>query len=168
MPSSRRLAPVCGISSFIVVFASQLFCSPRLAAAGGASSNAASASLRTAQLFFERNDGQVDHEVLYLSRTSRYGIFLTRTGITIVLLQPEKYSGASSPTSSFFRLTFETVNSQAQVSGVEQLPGISNYFTGSDPKHWHARIPQSRSFTPASIWFFIFATASSHTISSLR
>jgi hypothetical protein len=28
------------------------------------------------------------------------------------------------------------------VTGTEELPGKSNYFSGSDPKQWHTRIPQ--------------------------
>ena len=107
------------------------------------STNGATTSLRWDQLFFERNDGQADREVLYLSRTSRYSIFLTRTGVTIVLLQPgKKDSGVLPPSPSHFRLRFENASSQSEVAGVERLPGISNYFTGSDPKQWHTHIPQ--------------------------
>jgi hypothetical protein len=143
MTSSRPLGRVCGIPVLIVAFVSILFCGRSLALPGRSSTNAASALLSADQLFFERNDGQADREVMYLSRTSRYSIFLTRAGITIVLLQPaSKESGALPQEPFYFRLTFENANSQAQVVGVEQLPGISNYFTGSDPKQWQTRIPQ--------------------------
>jgi Abnormal spindle-like microcephaly-assoc'd, ASPM-SPD-2-Hydin/Beta-propeller repeat len=104
--------------------------------------NGTSASFRTSQLYFEGNDGQVDREVLYLSRGSRYSIFLTRTGITVVLARSGRDGGALPLGPSYFRLTFEEANSQSKVAGVEQLPGISNYFTGSDPQQWHTRIPQ--------------------------
>jgi hypothetical protein len=106
------------------------------------STNGARVSLRTDKPFFERNDGQGDPEVMYLSRTSRYSIFLTRTGLTVVLAQPGKNSDALPVNRSYFRLTFENANSQTRVAGVERLPGISNYFTGSDPKQWHTHIPQ--------------------------
>ena len=171
MTSSRLLGRVCGIPVLIVVFFCHLPCgtaactddSPVAPAAvsieqgrskNGKLSNESSQSASLAksttgakaltdQFFFERNDGQVDHEVMYLSRTSRYSIFLTRERITIVLLQgAKKDSSALPPSPWFFRLTFENASSQTKVAGVEQLPGISNYFSGSDPKQWHTRIPQ--------------------------
>jgi hypothetical protein len=116
--------------------------SPQSASLPPESTNGASVSLGTDKLFFERNDGQTDHEVMYLSRTSRYSIFLTRTGLTVVLALPGKDSGALPANRSYFRLTFENANSQLEITGVEQLPGISNYFSGSNPTQWHMRIPQ--------------------------
>jgi hypothetical protein len=116
--------------------------SPQFGSPPSESTNGARASLNTAQLFFERNDGQVDHEVMYISRTSRYSIFLTRTGLTVVMAQPGKDSDVLPANRCYFRLTFENANSQAQVAGTERLPGISNYFTGSDPKQWHTHIQQ--------------------------
>lgn len=143
MTSSRPLRRPCGIPSLIVAWVSLLFCGSSLARTGAWSSNTPSGSLKTDELFFERNDGQADREVMYVSRASSYSIFLNHTGITIVLLEPaKKDSDASPPSPSYFRLAFENANSQAQVAGVEQLPGISNYFTGSDPQQWHTRIPQ--------------------------
>lgn len=32
-------------------------------------------------------------------------------------------------------------NSTAKISGLEQLPGTSNYFIGNDPKKWHTAVP---------------------------
>ena len=31
---------------------------------------------------------------------------------------------------------------QARMEGRDRLPGISNYFIGSDPRRWFTRIPQ--------------------------
>jgi len=45
----------------------------------------ASTQLLQDQFFFERNDGQADRQVLYLTRSSGYTLFLTRAGATIVL-----------------------------------------------------------------------------------
>jgi len=93
--------------------------------------------------FFERNDGQADSQVLYLSRSSGYSLFLTRTGATIVLpgLQ-KKRSDAAVGSAHYFRLRFENMNPQTEVTGIEALPGTSNYFSGSNPKLWHTRVPQ--------------------------
>src|ERR1700686_630512 len=41
--------------------------------------------LKKQSVFFERNDGQVDSEVLYLSHGPGYTMFLTRSGLTAVL-----------------------------------------------------------------------------------
>jgi hypothetical protein len=142
MTSSRPLGRVCGTFVLIVALVSLLFCGRGLARTGALSTNAAGASLGRDQLFFERNDGQADQEVMYLSRASRYSIFLTRTGLTVVLAQAAKDSRALAPRPSYFRLTFENANSQVQIAGVEQMLGVSNYFSGSDPKQWHTRIPQ--------------------------
>ena len=53
----------------------------------------------------------------------------------------KKGSAATRPVRCF-RLRFETANPQTEVTGIEALPGTSNYFFGSDPKLWHTRVPQ--------------------------
>jgi hypothetical protein len=103
------------------------------------------AELLRRQNFFERNYGQADSEVLYLSRGPKYSLFLTRTGMTIVLpaLQKQTPGGVTSNAqdAKYFRLRFGSANLQPQVTGIENLPGVSNYFSGSDPKLWHAGVP---------------------------
>lgn len=103
----------------------------------------ASTQLLQSHIFFERNDGQADRQVLYLSHGSHYSLFLTRTAATIVLpaLQKKGPVAAMRPT-RYFRLHFESTNPQTEVTGIEALPGTSNYFSGSDPKHWHTHVPQ--------------------------
>jgi Abnormal spindle-like microcephaly-assoc'd, ASPM-SPD-2-Hydin/Beta-propeller repeat len=104
---------------------------------------AASTGLLQGHIFFERNDGQTDSQVLYLSHGSGYSLFLTRTGATIVLPElRKKGSGAATRPARYFRLRFEGANPQTGVTGIEALPGTSNYFFGSDPKLWHTRVPQ--------------------------
>jgi hypothetical protein len=93
--------------------------------------------------FFERNDGQADSQVLYLGRGSGYSLFLTRTGATIVLQGLEKKGTvATTQPALYFTLRFGKANPQTEVSGIEPLPGTSSYFSGSDPKLWHTRVPQ--------------------------
>ena len=38
-------------------------------------------------------------------------------------------------------MKLEGANTQPSISGVEKLPGIVNYFIGSDPKKWRTSIP---------------------------
>jgi hypothetical protein len=93
-----------------------------------------------AQIYFEHNEGQVDSRVLYLSRGFDYSLFLTSNAATIVLRRSaDQRSGTQSP--NFFRLRFAGANPQAEVSGIEELPGKSSYFSGPNQKSWHASIP---------------------------
>ncbi len=102
----------------------------------------ATTQLVQGHVLFERNDGQADSTVLYLSRGPGYSLFLTRTGATIVLPEPKNRSHLTTRRERFFRLHFGGANPQTEVTGIETLPGTSNYFSGSDPKLWHTRIPQ--------------------------
>jgi hypothetical protein len=103
----------------------------------------ASAQLRQSHIFFERNDGQFDHDVLYLSHGAGYSLFLTRTGFTVAFPASTKQSASTAnQKEQYFRMRFAGANPQSEISGVESMPGTSNYFYGSDPKLWHTRIPQ--------------------------
>jgi hypothetical protein len=44
-------------------------------------------------------------------------------------------------THSFVRMKLNGANDQPILSGQEKLPGIVNYFVGSDPKRWQTHIP---------------------------
>jgi hypothetical protein len=94
-------------------------------------------------VFFERNDGQVDSEVLYLSHGLGYTMFLTRTGVTVTLPWSDRHRQGNKPSKvRYFRLRFGDANPQVEVTGLETLPGTSNYFDGPDRKLWRTRIPQ--------------------------
>jgi hypothetical protein len=103
----------------------------------------ANTRLLQSHIFFERNDGQADSQALYLSHGSGYSLFLTRAGATIVLPRLQKKgSVATKQRARYFKLRFDNTNPQSEVTGIEVLPGTSNYFSGSDPKFWHTRVPQ--------------------------
>jgi hypothetical protein len=44
-------------------------------------------------------------------------------------------------TDSVVRMRFVGANPEAKVSGLEELPGRSNYFIGRDPRKWHSNVP---------------------------
>jgi hypothetical protein len=103
----------------------------------------ASTQLLQDHIFFESNHGQADSQVLYLSRSSRYTLFLTRAGATIVLPSLRKKEPATATRQvRYFRLRFRNANPQAELTGIEALPGTSNYFSGPDPKLWQTRVSQ--------------------------
>jgi len=95
--------------------------------------------------FFDRNVGQTDPSVLYTAHGLGYSLFLARTGAIIVLPNSQPPDrGAPSPQSRSFRLAFKDANPRVEVEGVEELPGKSNYFSGSDPNSWHTQVFQYR------------------------
>jgi len=42
---------------------------------------------------------------------------------------------------SVLRLHLAGANPHPQVVGLDRLPGVSNYFIGRDPRHWHTNVP---------------------------
>jgi len=82
-------------------------------------------------LSFEANRGQTDGQVKFLSRGHGYGLYLTATE-TVLKLRNE---------SSVLRMKFLGANPRPKVAGVDQLPGKTNYFIGSDPSKWRKDIP---------------------------
>ena len=100
-------------------------------------------------LSFEKNEGQTDPRVKYLSRGPGYGLFLTEKGATLALQHPtckvapthSVFASSPCPTRSR-RIQLDLVGSSpnSQVVGDDLLPGKSNYFIGNDPGKWHTNI----------------------------
>ena len=113
------------------------------------------ATMMKAPLSFEANQGQTDNSVNFISRGSGYTLFLTPTESVMVLQQREaKEQGddktVSDPFSitepalikqSVVRMKLEGANPSPAIDGMEQLPGIVNYFIGNDPEKWRTKIP---------------------------
>ena len=109
------------------------------------------ASLLGTPLHFEANHGQVDGQVKFLSRGSGYTLFLTPTESVMVLQQRQANEtqthdplAAMEPApikQSVVRMKLEGANPEPTVEGLEQLPGIVNYFIGNDPAKWRTKIP---------------------------
>jgi len=78
-------------------------------------------------LVFEHNNGQAAGDVRFLSRAGRESVALLDGGAFRIHGIEVRLAGA---------------NPAATVSGVNPLPGRSNYFAGGDPKRWHTNIEQ--------------------------
>ena len=106
-------------------------------------------------LSFEANQGQTDERVKFLARSEGYVLFLTSTEAVMALDNPAAHrkgkensqiskhdftSGSLRPPRSIVRMRLVGANATPQVEGVEQLPGISNYFAGSDPTQWQINV----------------------------
>ena len=101
-------------------------------------------------LSFEENQGQVYEKVKFLSRGSGYTLFLTPTEAVLTLsAQSAKNedrratrTARRSPRTrrTVLRMKLVGANPLAQVAGLEELPGKSNYFIGSDSSKWRTNI----------------------------
>src|SRR5713101_4760254 len=127
---------------------------PSLAAVPEAAKSQALAAYGKLPLSFEVNRGQTDRQVKFVSRGSGYSLFLTPTETVLALHKPgsrnarhpaEALATPSEPEAqqkaTVLRMKLVGANRAPQISGVEQLPGKSNYFIGNDPKKWRTNVP---------------------------
>jgi beta-propeller repeat-containing protein len=104
-------------------------------------------------LSFEENRGQTDCAVRFLAHGAHQLVFLTTSEAVLVLNTPKGtptdrvgvMPSSEAPPDTLaplvLRLRFVGANSKPTVTGLEQLPGNSNYFIGNDPVNWHVGIP---------------------------
>jgi hypothetical protein len=76
------------------------------------------------------NQGQAEIPVKFLSRTS---------GATVLLTPNEAVLSLSKPAAAV-RMQLVEANPAPAISGVDELPGKSNYFMGSDPEKWRTNV----------------------------
>jgi hypothetical protein len=91
-------------------------------------------------LSFEVNRGQTAAPVNYLARGSGYTLFLSATQATLGLTQQSAPKGGPS-VEDVLRLGLLGADPAAAVVGLDQLPGVSNYFIGNDPSKWLTNVP---------------------------
>jgi hypothetical protein len=104
-------------------------------------------------LSFERNQGQIDARVKFLSRGSGYTLFLTSDEAVFNLrgiksrddasdTGPQLRSSPAVPTTNaVLRMKLVKANPAANVTGTDELAGTSNYFIGNDPAKWRTNVP---------------------------
>jgi RHS repeat-associated protein len=95
-------------------------------------------------LSFEANQGQTDAQVNFLSRGDGYSLFLTPGEAVLSLHRPANSATGNAEagsTPAVVRMQLVGGNPSAQASGLDPLPGRSNYFVGNDPTQWHTDIP---------------------------
>lgn len=111
--------------------------------AGGVDEKSSAAAARHASLplRFEPNVGQIDASVDFIARGNGYTIFLTPSESVLVFGAPAHSLGdASAKTSAVLRMQFAGADPTVTLTGIEPLPGITNYFIGSDPDKWSTDI----------------------------
>jgi Abnormal spindle-like microcephaly-assoc'd, ASPM-SPD-2-Hydin/Beta-propeller repeat len=107
-------------------------------------------------LRFEENQGQTNSEVRFVSHGSGYELFLTPQDAVLALRSTapqhpaarnhivtlrESRTARLAERSSAVRIHLEGANSAPRITGVDPLPGKTNYFIGNDPKKWHTDVP---------------------------
>ena len=85
-------------------------------------------------LVFERNFGQVDQQVRFLTRSEGMTVFFTSSEAVMVL-------NRSTEETAVVRMKLAGGRLSGEASGLDKLPGISNYFIGNDAAKWHTDIP---------------------------
>jgi len=110
---------------------------------------------------FEPNLGQTDPQVKYLARGNGYNLFLT-SNEAVLSLAAERTSSvkrksnnrrarfgnsqmvtrrAGASGTSVIRMRVAGGNPYTQMVSHDSLPGVSNYFTGEDPRNWRTNVP---------------------------
>jgi hypothetical protein len=83
-------------------------------------------------LHFEANRGQVDPQVRFLARGPGYGLYLTASEAVLALGAKDR---------AVLRMALVGAAPDAQLSGLEELPGKTNYFIGKNSAQWRANVP---------------------------
>lgn len=116
-------------------------------------------------LSFERNEGQTDLKVEFLSRGPGYDLFLTAGGAVLNLRKPrppadifkpqastEQRISDQPPEASVLRLKMIGANPRSPAAGQDQLPGKVNYLVGNDLQKWRVNIPTYRKVCYSEIY----------------
>jgi hypothetical protein len=105
-------------------------------------------------LAFERNMGQTDAQVDYLTHGSGYELFLTRKEAVLTLWQPRapissshgpgnllRPSDGLTRKASVLRLQLPGSNASTEIKAMNQLDRKANYFAGNDRRNWVTNVP---------------------------
>jgi beta-propeller repeat-containing protein len=146
-----------GMSPYALIASGKVILFPFLvgfaAAAGAATESRVGQTYVQLPLHFEANQGQVHKDVRFLSRGPGYNLFLTAGEAVLVLSPPnpdarEEQRGAQArpearaqTKSTALRISLVGAARKPLVSGLEELPGKSNYFIGNDPAKWRTNVP---------------------------
>lgn len=118
-------------------------------------------------LAFEPNVGQTDPQVQFLARGSGYNLFITSHEAVLVLKSHTPrllgkvhglLSKGSFPsdkdrsTPTVLRMRLLEAGSNRRFESLEGLPGVSNYFIGNNPAHWHRNIHQYARVKAAEVY----------------
>ncbi len=97
-------------------------------------------------LSFEPNLQQTDNaDVKFLARGDGYILFLTRNDAVLSM-------GRAAQSTSILRMSLLGANNNPTFSGMDELPGKSNYMISNRPEKWHTNIPNYRKVSEHNIY----------------
>ncbi len=93
-------------------------------------------------LHFEANQGQVAAPVKFLARGQGYALALMATEAVLQLRTAPASAGGkpNAEKSTTLRLRLPGAKANPHITGLDELPGQTNYFSGSDPSQWRTGI----------------------------
>ncbi|MDD5301823.1 MAG: IPT/TIG domain-containing protein [Elusimicrobia bacterium] len=97
----------------------------------------AQGALSKVSLFFEKNRGQTDASVKFLTRAAGYNLYLTGTE-AVMVLPPANAAKAA----VVVRMKMTGANAKAAVQGQNVLPGHTSYMYGNNPAKWQIGVEQ--------------------------
>jgi len=130
--------------------------SPTASAASPVTKQKVSEEYGKLPLSFEANHGQTDAKVKFLSRGPGYKLFLLPDEAVLTLekarhAKPAKKLGAfrefpeaqerEASSAETIRMSLLGAALNADVTGIDEMPGKSNYFIGNDPSQWRTNVP---------------------------
>lgn len=154
----KRLAPLIGVMLAValsIVPVAKVLADSQKVAPTPSSIATVQSSYGRLPLSFEANHGQWDPSVQFVTRGSGHQLFLRPSDAVLALatgstrgnkrqedLHPRQFTTSPAPaTQSVVRMRFDGANPQAEIVGLEKLPGIVNYFIGEDSSKWRTYIP---------------------------
>jgi hypothetical protein len=104
------------------------------------------AELAKLPLIFEKNQGQTDEQVKFMSRGAGCTLFLTESEAVLTLqntVKKEQTGKQSAPQAEVSVLRMKTVggNSPSKIEGQDEQIAKSNYFIGEDEQKWLRDVP---------------------------
>jgi hypothetical protein len=124
------------------------------------------ASLDALPLAFEANQGQTDPQVKYTARGNGYSVFLTASDTVFAITsanhsaaRPSRIPGAHSQPQATEKMQSAAIdmrlvggNLKPEIVAGNEVPGVINYYSGSDPKNWHTGVKQYSSVSYRNIY----------------
>lgn len=100
-------------------------------------------------LRFERNAGQTDKAVKFMTRNPRYTMFLTNNEAVFAL---RKFEEGNKVRRQILRMQMLGANPEPQIEGRDELASKSNYFIGELRENWHSNVSSYESVLYKSIY----------------
>jgi hypothetical protein len=105
----------------------------------GSKSSFADYGLSALALVFEPNRGQFDPGVRYLARADGAVLYLRDRDFVLQLCQPGE--AAETADCELMTMNLAGASPDAESSGLDPLPGVSNYLVGNSAESWHTGVP---------------------------